>query len=269
MNIIKADIRRQVKSLLIWALTLALIDLLFMSFFPSMKSSGMGALFKAKMAMIPAQMRDSLGLSSLVDFSDLLQYFAYCWQYLLLAVCIYAGMAGASTLIREESEGTIEFLYAEPVSRTKIAVSKLASSFILQLALNLVLFVVNLLLLIVLREKGYSFMSGLIKISLSSFYACTAFWAVGFAASAIIRRVSQASPFALGFFFVTYIIGMLSSIAKKQAFLKYLSPYHYVLPSDILRVGSMKAAYAVVLALLILAATATGIVVYRKKDMRI
>lgn len=266
MNIVKFEIRRLFKSLLAWTIILAALDIMFMLFFPSMKSSGMSELMKAKMNMLPKAMLQSLGISSYMDFSDLLQYFTYCWQYIILAMCIFAATLGATSLIKEESDGTIEFLYAEPVSRTKIAVCKLLSTFIVLFVLNLMIFIANAVILGALHSAGYAYMGGLVKITLASLYGCTAFWAVGFAISSLLRRVSQASPFAMGIFFVTYIFGMFAPIVKNQNFMKYLSPYHYVLASDILKTGSLKTSYAVILALIIIFGLTTGIAVYRKKD---
>jgi ABC-2 type transport system permease protein len=269
MNIIKVEIRRLLKSLFAWTIVLAALQIMFMAFFPSMKSSGMSALMKTELDAIPEALRTSFGLSSFVDFSDLLQYFAYCWQYVLLAMCVFAAITGANSLIKEESEGTIEFLYAKPVSRAKIAACKLVSTFSVIFMLNLSMFFVNAISLGILRDTGYNYIDGLVKITLTSLYACAAFWAMGFASSALLKNVSQASPCAMAIFFITYIFGILAPLVKNQNFMKYLSPYGYVLPSDILSKGTLQTSYAVILAVITISGITAGITVYRKKDFHI
>ena len=37
---------------------------------------------------------------------------------------VYAAILGVSALVKEESEGTIEFLYSKPVTRSKIVTAK-------------------------------------------------------------------------------------------------------------------------------------------------
>lgn len=85
MNIIKIEFKNQFKGLVIWALTTALILSFFISFFPSMKNSGMQELVGAKLEAIPESLRKAFNISSFTDFTDLLQYFAYCFQYIAIA----------------------------------------------------------------------------------------------------------------------------------------------------------------------------------------
>ena len=51
-----------------------------------------------------------------------------CLQYIVMAGGIYAAILGVSALVKEESEGTIEFLYSKPVTRSKIVTSKILAS---------------------------------------------------------------------------------------------------------------------------------------------
>lgn len=47
---------------------------------------------------------------------------------MFLASSIYAMMLGSQSLIKEETDGTIEFLYAQPVTRKGIVTSKFVSN---------------------------------------------------------------------------------------------------------------------------------------------
>ena len=269
MNIVKIEIKRQLKTLLIWAAVCIGLHILFMAFFPSMKNSGMSELISAKISAIPKSFAKSMGITSLLNFSDLLQYFAYVYQFIFMAVCIFASMLGANALIKEESEGTIEFLYSKPVSRIKIAVSKMASTFIIIFILNILLYISSVIMCFAFAPDGYKFMASLSKISFGTFYGSLAFWAVGFLFSALLKNVSEATPAALGLFFVTYLLGVFSDVIDKLSWMKYLSPYHYVLPADILKNGSASGTYAFLIAVIIVSCLILTAAIYKRKDYRL
>ena len=44
-----------------------------------------------------------------------------------MASAVYGAILGVNSLIREESQGTIEFLYSKPINRLKIVTSKLCA----------------------------------------------------------------------------------------------------------------------------------------------
>ena len=109
MNVFKIEVKRGFKSLLIWSIVCILLIVLFMSMFPSMKDSGMQELVNTKMDALPEAILDAFNLKDAPDFSKLNEYFAYVFQYIVMAGAIYGGILGAKSLIEEESEGTIEF----------------------------------------------------------------------------------------------------------------------------------------------------------------
>ncbi len=119
MNMFKVEIKNAFKPFLIWTVILASILSFFMSMFPSMSTSEMAELLQVKMDALPEGMIEAFGID-MVDFTNLLGFFSYSFQYILIALCVYSGVLAGNSLIKEESEGTIEFLYAQPISRNKI-----------------------------------------------------------------------------------------------------------------------------------------------------
>lgn len=268
MNIYFFELRRLLKSFLAWSAILALIIVLFMAFFPSMVESGMADLAKAKMSAIPPEMRKAFGISQITDFSDLLQYYAYIAQYILMAASIYAAILGASALIKEETEGTIEFLYAQPTSRSQITTMKLLSSVTVLWAFNIILFVVSVILLQAFKEPGYEYMSMLLAMFRGMLAAEIVYLAVGFGLSAVLPRSSNVAPVGLGVFFITYLLGVMAAINKQLEWLKYLSPYHYVQPSTVLNAGgAIKPVYTFLMLIITILAISFAYWRYRQKDL--
>lgn len=267
MNVFIFEIKRQLKPLLAWSTIVALLLVLFMAFFPSMASSGMAQLVKAKINAIPPGMREVVGISQMTDFSDLLQYFAYVAQYILMAACIYAGILGASALVKEETEGTIEFLYAQPISRSKITSIKLLSILSVLGAFNVVFFLVSLILFQAFKEPGYVYLNLLWAMFQGMIAAQLVFLALGLSLSSVLPRSSQPATVALAVFFITYLLGTFSLVIKKLEWLKYLSPFHYVQPSTILSSGgTIKPVFVVLMLSVIIIAIFFAYWRYSKKD---
>ena len=124
MNVFKFEVKRNLKSCLLWSIICSVLILLFLSVFPSMKDSGMQDLVGTKLDALPTGMLKAFGLESMIDFTNILEYLAYCFQYIAMAACIYALILGVNSLLEEEASGTIEFLYAKNISRKEIVRDK-------------------------------------------------------------------------------------------------------------------------------------------------
>lgn len=271
MNIFKMEVKKGLKSLFIWSTICTLLIILFMSMFPSMKDSGMQELVDTKLGAMPPALLEAFGLDEAPDFSKLNEYFAYVFQYIVIAGSIYAGLLGAKSLIKEESEGTIEFLYAQPVSRTKIVTMKLLSSLALFYLFVVIMAVAAIVVSLIVKPAGLQiadlFMD--IKTLFSGFFMVgLVFMAVGFMISALVPHLRLAMPISTGFFFVTYLLGIFAGMIDELSFLKYFSPFHYAVPGDVVKKGIE--ATNIVLALVIsIISIAITYVIYRKKDFRI
>jgi ABC-2 type transport system permease protein len=271
MNIFKMEFKKALKPLTIWSIVCILLTILFMSMFPSMKDSGMQEIVDTKMSAMPEAILEAFNLKDLPDFTKLNQYFAYVFQYIVMAGYIYAGMLGAKALIKEESEGTIEFLYAQPASRTKIVTMKLLSSLAIFYVFAMIMAVASILISLAVKPADLKvidlFMD--MKILFSGFFLVgLVFMSMGFLVSVLIPHLRLAMPISIGIFFVTYLLGIFSSMIDALEFLKYFSPFNYAVPSELVKNGFHTV--NIVLALLISLVCITGTyIVYGKKDFRI
>lgn len=270
MNVLKIEIKSQFKGLVVWTISVAAMFIMFIAFFPSMKNSQMQQLVGAKLDSMPKAMLQAFNLDVLPNFTDLLQYFAYCAQYLTMAGSIYASILGVSSLIKEESEGTIEFLYAKPVCRSSIVTSKLIADILLLLCFNLILFLTCSFSCFAVAPKGYSFISKLSLIFISGFIIEIIYFSIGFALSTIIASLRQSTSCALGIFFITYVLGIFSGVIEKLDFLKYFSPYKYILPNEVIKKGyALNSSYILLTFLIITVSLLFTYFKYNRKDMKL
>jgi ABC-2 type transport system permease protein len=271
MNIFKMEFKKSLKPLAIWSIVCILLTVLFMSMFPSMKDSGMQEIVDTKMSAMPVAILEAFNLKDLPDFTKLNQYFAYVFQYIVMAGYIYAGMLGAKSLIKEESEGTIEFLYAHPASRIKIVTMKLLSSLAIFYVFVMVMAAASILISLAVKPSDLKvidlFMD--MKLLFSGFFLVgLVFMSIGFLVSVIIPHLRLAMPISIGIFFVSYLLGTFSGMIDALEFLKYFSPFHYAVPSEVVKRGFVTVNIVIAFTIGIVSIAATYFV-YNKKDFRI
>jgi len=271
MNIFKIEVKKGLKSLAIWSTVCILLTILFMSMFPSMKDSGMQDIVNAKMDALPQAMLEAFNLKDMPDFSKLNEYFSYVFQYIVIAGCIYAGMLGAKSIIKEESEGTIEFLYAQPVSRNKIVSMKILSSVTLFYIFIMIMGIASMLISMIVKPSDLALIDMImdLKVLFGGFFLIgLVFMAIGFLISVLIDNLRLAMPISTGVFFITYLLGTFSGMIDKLEFLKYFSPFHYGVPSELVKNGFDIVNIYISFIIIIIAISSTYII-YRKKDYNI
>lgn len=271
MNIIKVELKRSIKSLLTWSIVTSLILILFMSLYPSFKDSGMVDIINAEIDALPKAMLEMFNMKDTPNFSNITEYFAYSFQYILMVSGIYGGILGVNSLISEKSDGTIEFLYSKPVSREKIAGMKIISNLLVFLIFSIIISIVSLILIIVLAPDG----TDLLKILVDTRNICIGFIVVGlvflsagFLISTIIKSSKSAIALSLGVFFATYFIGVISKIKDNVNWLKVFSPYENFIPGEIVKSG-LNITYIIGSICIIIICITCSMIIYKRKDFRI
>jgi ABC-2 type transport system permease protein len=275
MNIFKLEFKSTFKGLLLWSGIVSLMLFLFMAFFPSMSNDAMKDLVSTKLSAMPISVLKALGIDSFPDFSDITQYYAYVLQYVALAAGIYAALLGTNTLIKEETYGTIEYLYAQPITRIQTTLFKFLSSVFTFILFIFSISITSSIMFFMFKPENAdiveiitqmkTILSGMI---LSGFV----FISIGFFISTIIKSAKQATPVGIGIVFGTYILGMFSKTISDKVeiakVLKYLSPLDFGMPFDILKNG-FDPLMVVLGILIIIICVAFSFAIYNKKDFRV
>jgi len=88
-----------------------------------------------------------------MDFTKITNFYGYILQYITLALMVYVTIVTVSTLVKEETDGTIEFLYSKPVSRNMIFLQKsfanISSFIVLLFVLSVVTSILDKFILII------------------------------------------------------------------------------------------------------------------------
>lgn len=271
MNIFKFEFKRNIKSLIYWSIGTSAIIVLFMSLFPSMKDLGMKELVGAKLEALPPAVLKIFNFSSITDFSDINNFLGYCLQNITMVCGVYGAMLGVNSIIEEESEGTIEFLYSKPVSRSKILWSKILSRVLQFCIFVIVIGAVTIGISIAVKTNEINTMDLIINIKsifIGMIFLGYIFMAMGIAISTILKKGKMATSIGVILFFMTYILGIISKLKEEFSFIKYVSPYEWVIPSNIIKDG-FDIKFVLIGFLLIVISLIVSNIIYKKKDMNI
>lgn len=271
MNIIKFEIKKNMKSILIWSIIVSVVLVLFMSVFPSMKGSDMQDLVNAKMDSLPPIMLEMFNISQIPNFSDIVEYFAYSFQFILMVIAIYGAILGAGGLSLEESEGTIEFLYSKPITRVELLFKKVISSVISFLIFLFITGVVSIATIVIFSSDKNNILDSIMKVKemyLGAAIVGLVFMALGLVSSVLMKKSKSSVQVGLGIFFGTYILGIVSKLKDSLNFLSNLSPYEKFIPSEIVRSG-IDIKYTGVVVVIILVSLFVTVKLYKKRDFNI
>ncbi len=269
MNLVRFDYRRLLKTNLLMIVIFSGLIGLFLVLFPSMEKSGVQTIVASMQDAFPPGFLEAFNIDVLIDFTNLSHYLAYSIQYFGMASLIYALILGVEALLNEQSSKTIEFLYAQPLTRTQLFKNKLISRLLTYLTLQIVFGLIVWLIANAFRPTTLSFndfaiicwqvmtgmtFSGLICLSL------------GFLLGTLLKPTSNALALAVSIFFGTYILGVIGKIKANLAWLKYLSPFDYSEPMNLVRHG-WNLNYLLVGSILIVLFLSIANAIYQKKDL--
>ena len=270
MNIYKFEFKRMLKSCIMWSLVCGGLTVLFMALFPSMKDMGMQALVDEKMGALPTEMLKAFNIESM-DFSDVYNYLGYCIQYIAMASAVYGGILGVNSLIKEENQGTIEFLYSMPITRTKIVSSKLLSIVSVYFIYIVIVGTMTMIVTAFVKPDDVEVIDLIMNIKLI-FMGITLlgmiFLALGIFISTLVKNDKGSISISIVIFFVSYFMGIISKLKDNFEWMRYLSPFDYYLPNNIIKDG-FEAKFVMIGVCIIVVSLLGTYVVYRRKDMKI
>ena len=266
MNILRQEWRMGSKSLIIWIASLISTMVLFMLFYAPLAQdlSNFLELIKG----FPKEFADAFGISNL-NYGGIISFYSFIMTYVLLAGSVQAMNLGVSVLSAEFRDKTADFLYAKPVTRTRIITWKLLTTVLQLLLTNLCFGLASWFVLRLVNQASnhetidfglFTLLSGAL------FFLQVFFASIGLLVSVALKRIRTVLPISLGVVFFFYILYLLNETLQ-NVHLAYLSPFSYFKMGDILVNQAYQANYMVSFSILILVCVAATFVVYTRKDL--
>ncbi|HEY3316428.1 MAG TPA: ABC transporter permease subunit [Bacillota bacterium] len=266
MTVFKREIRRNFRSWAIWTASIVGYLALIMSVFPSMVAQGkdLSKFFEA----FPKAMLSAFSLDKL-NFADVLGFYATEGTILLLlASSIYAIQLASGILAKEESDKTIEFLLAKPITRTSLVTQKTAAALIYVVALNVVQAIAAYITVELVKSGPYS-AKALWMLSLGGLLINLTFAAVGLLISVFVTKIKSLYPLGLGLVLGAYMLNVTAKLTEKLDVLKWFSPFSYADTADLVTKQSITPVHWVLFAVLIVGSVAATYVFYNRKDITV
>ena len=202
-----------------WALSSVALTVFIVLFFPTLKDS-----FGEAIKDIPESMRSLIGNAE--DYQMLGGYLTIqVFQQMIFLPIILGVILATGLLGGDENEGTLQTLLANPVSRTKVYVHKLAATAVILGIVTFGFFVGSWLGAVLIKE--YVNLWQLLQATFMAWLVAMVVSLIGFALSAITGKRALAGSIAGAYAFVMYVISSLVESVKALRFIDYFSPFHY------------------------------------------
>ena len=264
MNIIKRELRANMKSLLIWICCIAVIIIMMMSEFSAYYNNPE---MSAVLDSMPKALMDAFSLDS-ANLTTVSGFVSMTSTYFTIMLGIYAVLLGNTIISKEERDKTVEFFLTLPVSRQKVIFSKLVSAVINCIIINTATGLVIYAMLAKYTPDA-DFYKFLVLMLLGIFIIQIIFLSLGILLASIIKRYKKSGIYSVSILLVTYILSILVSMSGKIDFLKYFTPFKYFEVGYLLNEGRVDTIF-LLLSLGIIAVTIAGtFIFYPKRDLHI
>lgn len=251
------------RSVITWCVSIALIMLVFMSMFSSIAADA--ALMNEAMSKFPKELLLAFGMTDM-DWSSVLGFFGFIFLFCQICLAIQAANYGFSLVSIEERELTADFLLAKPVGRNKILTSKLLSALSGLTITNLVVWVSSFVLINLFRNgRGYEAKS-LVLLLLSIVVFQLFFLSVGLLISLLVKRIRNVTPFSMGLAFGMYILNAFGNMIGEDN-LEILSPFKHFEPNYILKNAAYNLPLVLISLFVIIVSIPVSYVLYSRRNI--
>lgn len=261
MIVLKHELRQNLKSLLIWSLTVGLICYGCILLYKNVEHQlqDMAQLYNNMGDMTKALGLDKVSLATLDGYfaTEIVMMFG-------LGAGMFAAMIGSASLSKEEEGHTSEFLYSLPLGRFHILLGKYGSLLLVLALFNLV--VVGLELVGIWQINLEFSYEEFTHYHLLAFLMQVEITSLTFLLSASSSK--KQTGMALGLTLLFYAMDMMARVIPDIEFLNYLTPYYFANGADVFSQERLEPAYVIVAISLILLSLFTSLILYQKKDLR-
>jgi len=265
MNIIKRELRANLKSLIIWSLSMVFLVYVGMVKYSAFSQAGqsINTLFE----QMPPALLKIFSMEGL-DLTKISAFYALFYLYFNLLGGIHASMLGATIISKEERDKTADFLFVKPIQRKKIITGKVIAAVINVLILNAVT-CISSIVFIDMYNTGESITSEVFRLIIALLFIQIVFLSIGLAISAIVKSTKKATGLVTFVLLTMFMLSVGIDLNEDLKALVFLTPFKYFATKDVM----YNANYSVSSLLLVVIITCVGLwityQVYPKKDLHV
>ncbi|MBM7561378.1 ABC transporter permease subunit [Fusibacter tunisiensis] len=264
MNIVLRELKANLKSLIIWSISLSFAFLMMLSEFSAYYNNPeMADILDA----MPPALLEAFGMNN-ANLTTISGYMSIAGVYINLMLAIYAIQLGHTLIAKEERSKTAGFLMSLPRQRREIIWSKVAAGLILCVIVMGVVYG-TLVVGTVRYEPDADFYRFLSWLMVSSGIMTFVFFSLGMFFATVFRRYKVSSSVGLATVFALYIMSVIVGLSDKIAFLRHLTPFKYFEASQILHEMGIGTGYAIGTVVIALVLLVASFKLYEKRDLLI
>ena len=262
MTMLKLELKKDCKSLLIWSFAVGLMGLFCILLYQSIEGD------MAKIADSFSSMgafSDAIGMST-ISIATMEGFFATeVGMMQALGSGLFAACVGIVLFSKEEDGHTAEFLYTLPKSRTNVAVWKYLAMIIELFLFHFICWALYAVSLLAVcddfpYEKLTAFMALQFLLSLEIAVICSTI-------SSVMRK--NKLGIGIGVMFAFYVYDMIARIFPDLKDYIFLGPYSYANGADLFAGNGVDAASIIVGIIVIIIAAAAAVLLYNKRDLSV
>lgn len=264
MYIIKRELRSNLKSLIIWSVSIFIFIAMMTSEFSAYYNNPEMADILDSMpeAMLNAFSMAGANLTTVSGFISM----ASIYFYIMLSV--FAVLLGSSIISKEERDKTVEFLLTLPVSREKLILHKLIAG-IISCMIVLLVTIVSIIATTYKYSPSEEFYKFLFLMSIGIFIIQLIFFSLGMLIASFMKRYRKSGHYSVTILLMTYILSIFIGLSSKIESMKYFTPFKYFESGYILREEKLELIYVVISLSVITLSLIGTFILYPKRDINI
>ncbi len=265
MNIVLRELKANLKSIVIWSLSMVFLIYAGMVKYSGFESAGQGV--NELIGQMPDTLKSIFGMNGL-DLTSISGFYGIFYLYFMLLAGVHAVMFGAVIISKEERDKTADFLFVKPILRRSAITAKFIAALINVVVLNLVT-LVSSILFVGMYNKGEPINDQIIRLMLSLFILQLIFLTFGAVIAAIARNTKKATSIATTLLLSAFILSVAIDINSNIDYLRFLTPFKYFDAAKIMLEGSFDTVYLLLSIAIIACCTAGTYISYNKRDLNI
>jgi ABC-2 type transport system permease protein len=262
-NIFKQDFKMNLRSVIIWSVSIAALILVFISLFSSFAKDA--ELLNQAMARFPKELLAAFGMTDL-DLSTILGYYSFAFLFTQICLAIQASNYGFSMVSIEEREWTADFLLTKPVGRTQILTSKFLAALSGLTITNLVVWISSFAFINLFKgDRSYD-TGALILLLLSIIVFQLFFLTVGLVVSLLVKRIRSVTPYAMALGFGMYVLSAFGNMLGENT-LEDVTPFKQFDPNYIIKHSAYNLPLVLITVVVILVSLTGSYLLYARRDI--
>ena len=244
--------------LISWFLAMAALVIFTIVFYPSLRDS-----FGQTLKQVPDSLKAFIGntqnYTTIAGYTDLQVFFQFSYIVLIFGVILFTGV-----LAGEETDGTLQTLLAQPISRGRVYIEKLVGSMTLLMGGCMSLLVGTYVGVFFIHE--HIGLQRMLVSVLAEFLLILVFSSLAYAMGAATGKRAISGGIAGVLAFLSLLITSLAESIKSLRVVDKFSPFHYFDKPGILLYGP-NWKYLLILAMISVVFIIVGYVLFLKRDI--